>query len=137
MSTSCVYFENNEFWENDITIFLGLKLLIDSEQKKDTWLNKYFNTVIKGYILKVQPVGSTSLRLEQYFKKFHKRKKFINYIKYVIEENKLNDSSIFDYNQINEMLNLSNANGINKNSYVEKKSILEFFNRLINILDAK
>ncbi|RAR48078.1 hypothetical protein [Flavobacterium lacus] len=135
MSTSCIYFKNNEFWENDVVVFLGLKLLVDSKQDKVLWLNNYFNTVIRGYILKVQPVGSTSLRLDNYFNKLYKRKKFINYIKYVVIENNLIDNSTIDYNQINEMLELDGANKI-KHGYVEKKYILEFFNKLIGILDV-
>jgi hypothetical protein len=137
MSTSCIYFEDSEFWEDDITVFLGLKLLLDSEQKKNSWMSKYFTTVIKGYILKVQPAGSTNLRLDNYFKKIYKRKEFIQYVKYVIKEENLHDDSIFDYNQIIEMLNLDGANKIHHLGYVEKKSILEFFNKLIAILDVK
>lgn len=137
MSTSCIYFNNNEFWEDDITVFLGLKLLIDSKQNKNLWLNKYFNKVIKGYILEVLPVGSTSLRLDNYFGKIYKRNKFINYIKFVIIECNLNDNGLFDYNQINKMLNLEGINKINENGYVEKKNILEFFNKLISILNVK
>lgn len=136
MSTSCINFRDKHIWENDLIIFLCLKLLMNSKQKKPNWLIKYYKNVFE-YILKIMPFGTTELYLDTYFFKYYKRKLFVNYIKNVINEFDLDDGGVIDGLQINSMLNLSISDSLKENDNIEKTIVLNFLNNLIILLDIK
>lgn len=134
MSTSCISFKDNSFWENDIIIFIALKLLLNSKQNRPKWLNVYFNKVLE-YIIDVQPIGTTELYIDTYFEKYFKRIKFKIYIQNTINEFNLSEGR-FSYLEVDNMLN-TEFSKFHKEGGIEKKYAKNFLEKLISIMIIK